>query len=64
MSPSSEDDEDSEARRLAVAALSAGDAAEALRLCRYPTAGSGRAKPWVSCRLFAFQFALSFFLLF
>lgn len=48
MPPSSEDDEDSEARRLAVAALSAGDAAEALRLCRYPTAGNGRAKPWVS----------------
>ena len=49
MSPSSEDDE---ARRLALAALSVGDAAEALRLSRYPTSGSGRAKPWVSgcCR--------------
>ena len=49
MSPASaEDDEDSEARRLALEALSVGDAAEALRLCRFPSPGNGRAKPWVS----------------
>lgn len=53
MSPSLEDDENSEARRLALVALSLGDAAEALRL-------SKGAKPWVSVvvKLLLFYFFL------